>query len=142
MSAWDTEQGVRREVAAEHRQLEALFEELRRALRGADGEPSREILAQLGEALEAHFDREGCLYYPSIWALQPQRKAALSALVEAHGDLLELLEGVRAGLAANDSERAQGALAELWNGFHEHEQAEEHLLESIDRDLDAGAPDS
>jgi len=125
-------------VFAQHRRLDAMFEELLAGLRsGGPPEASRGALKELRTALEAHFDQEDQLYYPTIWTLRSDLKPQLEPMVDAHRDFKAKLDRL-AGLWA------RGGLAEgltlfedLATAFQRHEQDEEEILAALDLELGA-----
>lgn len=129
-------ESVEREVRAEHRRLDALFEDARDAFRAGEAlDAARESFASLCDALETHFDQEDRLYYPPIWALRPESKPLLAAAVAAHEDLRARLRQIAALLEEGELAGAEGAFEELAAAFARHEQQEEQALAALDREL-------
>ena len=127
-------------IAAEHRHLSSLFAETRTALEKADGShTARTALARLQDGMEAHFQREESLYYPTIWTLRPDLKGSLAGLVETHPQFLERLGAIAAALEAASFAEAGRYLEELVGLFSDHERAEELLLQSLAVELNATA---
>jgi hypothetical protein len=123
-------------VAAEHRSIQALFEEMRDAFRREDGErAARVACARLRAALEAHYAREESLYYPSIWALRPDQKPALLDLIGAHKEFRAQLDAIAGDLEAGAFQEAEGHFEELVEVFSYHESVEEKLLQSLEREI-------
>ncbi len=125
-------------VAAEHRRLDALFGEFRRALE-TPGQGVSERFADLREALESHFAQEGDLYYPAIWSLRPDRKLLLEGFIRAHGVFRRDLDQVGGHLDADERAAAGAAFEAFTSAFAQHEVAEEQLLSSLDQELDLHA---
>jgi hypothetical protein len=129
---------VEREVQAQHRRLDALFEDARDALHGEDAlAAATEAFGILQGALETHFAQEDRLYYPAIWALRPEQKPELQAAVDAH-------QGFRAGLGRIESLLTEGELGaarrafdELAESFARHEALEERVLARLARETTA-----
>jgi hypothetical protein len=128
------------QVAAEHRQLDTLFAAARAALDGDEEGAALETLGRLQSRLEAHFEQEDSLYYPTLWTLRPDQKAALLEFVGAHGyfraRLRELLERVQEGSASE----AQSLLEEIAGRFAHHEAGEEGVLQLLEREAKTSSP--
>jgi hemerythrin len=123
-------------IAAEHRHLGSLFAELRTALdREKANQTAREAFSRLQEGIEAHFQREESLYYPTIWTLRPDLKDSLTGLVETHPQFRERLGAFAEALATARPAEANRSLEELADLFSDHERAEELLLQSLDVEL-------
>jgi hypothetical protein len=127
-----------REVLAQHRRLDALFDEVQDSFR-PDGPPEAtlEALKELREALETHFDQEDRLYYPAIWALRPDLKPQLKTLVEAHGEFLGHLDRLENLLSRGEHSEAGSVFEYLSAVFKRHEAAEEETLATLDREIGA-----
>jgi hemerythrin-like domain-containing protein len=124
---------TRGQMTSEHRRLKALFAEVEAALAG--GSEAREALVRLQEALDAHFEREDALYFPTLWTLRPDRKGPLLKLSRDHdglrSQLRDLVERVAKGLRTE----VQSAFEELAQAFTRHEEAEEQLLVSLEQEI-------
>jgi hemerythrin len=132
----DERGAVKTEILEQHRRLDAMLNEVRGALRAPDaGEPARETFADLCRALETHFEQEDRLYYPSIGALRPDKKARLQACVTAHDTFRSMLRDIAALLERDDDERASQALDVLAQAFERHEAVEEAVLAELDREV-------
>lgn len=134
----DRGQTVERAVLAQHRRLDSLFEDALFSLRG--GRPTHELqsgLQELREALETHFDQEDRLYYPTIWALRPDLKARLESLAGSHGAMLAHLDALRPLLDAGNVVEARSSFESLASDFRRHEEAEEAILATLDREIGA-----
>lgn len=129
---------VEREVFAQHRRLDALFEEVLDSFRPAGPpEATRGALKELREALETHFDQEDRLYYPAIWALRPDLKPTLKTLVDAHGEFVAHLDRLEISLDRGERAEARSVFDYLSAVFKRHEDAEEAVLATLDREIDA-----
>ncbi len=128
---------VERDVLAEHRRLETLFEEVLDSFH-PEGEPdaARAALKELRAALETHFDQEDRLYYPAIWALRPDLKTELKGLVDAHDEFVAQLDHLEALLGRGKRGEARQATESLSSVFKSHEEAEEAVLATLDREFD------
>jgi len=129
---------VEREVFAQHRRLDALFEEVRDSFR-PEGPPeaTRDALTELRAALEVHFDQEDRLYYPAIWALRPDLKPQLKSLVSAHGDFTAQLDRLESLFDRGERAEARSVFDYLSVVFKRHESAEEAALATLDREIEA-----
>jgi len=119
-------------IEAEHRHLSSLFGETRAALAKRAGDPAAAAFARLQEGMEAHFQREESLYYPTIWALRPELKDSLAGLVETHPQFRERLGAITRALEEASFAEAGRHLEEFADLFSDHERAEELLLRSLD----------
>jgi hypothetical protein len=129
-----------RVIAAEHRHLSSLFAETRTALeKEDDGHRAKAALARLQDGMEAHFQREESLYYPTIWTLRPDLRGSLAGLVETHPQFRERLDAIAAALEVASFAEAGRHLEELVGLFSDHERAEELLLQSLAVELNATA---
>ena len=123
-------------IVAEHRRLASLFAETRSALeKQDDGRTARAALARLQDGMEAHFQREESLYYPTIWTLRPDLKGSLEGLVETHPQFRERLETISGALGTASLAVASQHLEDFADLFSDHERAEELLLLSLDVEL-------
>ena len=121
---------------AEHRRLDALFEEVRDSFRPAGSpEATREAVAELRVALETHFDQEDRLYYPAIWALRPDLKPKLKSLVDSHAEFLAQLDHLTALLERSEGDEARAVFDYVSAVFDRHEGAEEEILATLDREI-------
>jgi len=127
-------------IAAEHRLLSSLFAEACTALeKEDDGRTAKAALARLQDGMEAHFQREESLYYPTIWTLRPDLRDSLTGLVETHPQFRERLEAIAAAVEAASFAEAGRHLEEVADLFSDHERAEELLLQSLAVEIDATA---
>jgi len=141
-SVSEQEHGVRAHsvITGEHRHLASLFDEARAALEtDGGGEAAQEALQRLVDSMEAHFQREESLYYPTIWSLRPDLKESLTGLIETHPQFRDRFEAIRGALAAASAAEAGRHFEEFADLFSDHERAEELLLRSLDVDLTASA---
>lgn len=120
-----------RSISDQHRQLDALYDDLQDAIERSDGHRSRLVFLRLGDALNAHFSLEESFFFPAIHGLFPQAGTELGALSLEHerfdADLAaisEHLRGDRLGAAGDSLERLATAMAA-------HEKREEALLRTI-----------
>jgi hypothetical protein len=131
---------AQRAVVAEHRLLSSLFAEAITALEKEDeGRRARTALARLNDGMEAHFQREESLYYPTIWTLRPDLRGSLAGLVQTHPQFRERLDAIAAAVEATSFAKAGRDLEELAGLFSDHERAEELLLQSLAVELDTTA---
>lgn len=138
MSEHELKESMLESVAAEHRSIEALFEEMRAAFRRDAGErAARVVCARLRAALEAHYAREESLYYPSIWALRPDQKPGLLDLIRSHREFRAQLDAMAGDLEAGALQEAERQFEVLTEVFGYHESAEEKLLHSLEREIRA-----
>lgn len=127
---------MQEEIAAQHRRLDGLFEAVRDALERAGLETSH-ALADLADALAAHFDQEDRLYYPTVGSLRPEHRPSVERFKTDHqrflGRLARVAERVRAhelGEAAHEFERFAA-------DFAGHEAGEEALMRALQAELEA-----
>lgn len=136
MSEEEGRDPVRGAIAGEHLRLSSLFAETRTALEnGGDGQRARAALSRLQDGMEAHFQREESLYFPTIWALRPDLKDFLAGLVETHPRFQDLFDAIARALEAASFAEAARYLEELVELFSDHERAEELLLHSLEAEL-------
>ena len=127
-------------IAAEHRELSSLFAEARSAMEAEAGAQStKSAFARLRDGMEAHFQREESLYYPTIWTLRPDLKESLTGLVETHPQFRERLGAIVQSLDQVAFAEAGRHLEEFAELFSDHERAEELLLQSLDVELSGSA---
>ena len=121
-----------RDISTQHRELNTLLHECQMELNASAGEsPSRELIRDLTESMEAHFAREESLYYPTLWALRPEVKASLKRLIGAHEGFRERLASIALDVQAGAITNAAVGLDQLARLFPEHETAEERILDSL-----------
>lgn len=130
---------VEQQVTAEHRKLDTLFAETRAAFRSGRDAATRNAFGQLRDALDAHFEQEDRLYYPTIWALRPDRKAPLRVFVEAHERFRARFEAIADSLQRDSLAEAERAFEEFSEAFAQHEAGEERLLRSLEAEVAASA---
>ncbi|MEN8181829.1 MAG: hemerythrin domain-containing protein [Myxococcota bacterium] len=132
----DAGASVKTDVLEQHRQLDALLEEVREAFQEeGPGESAREAFRRLREALETHFEQEDRLYYPAIWALRPMQKAPLQACVAAHAGFRSRLRDIAERLQRGEVAAALNAFDDLAQAFESHEAVEETVLAELDREV-------
>ena len=129
---------MKQKISDEHRALDALFTATRSQLKGeGDRERARDAFDELHEALEAHLLAEEDLYYPTIWAVRPERKASLQGFIHAHERFRELLGEIAAKLESGDLSDAARILETFQAEFASHEVGEEEELSSLDDEISA-----
>ncbi len=115
-----------------HARLETRFDAARDALRGSDATLARAALDALRRDVEAHFEQESRLYFPTIRALQPEREPAVSSLAEEHARLRGLLETSAGHLDAREPSEAARAFERFLEAFRGHEETEDELARSLE----------
>lgn len=123
-------------MAAEHRRLDGLFADMRTMLRRARSVAFvAHAFDRLRAGLESHLVQEDQLYYPTVWTLTPGKRPALLAFGRAHeefrGVLAEVGDLIASG-ALGDAERTFTAFSQA---FAQHEECEEALLVSLERQI-------
>jgi hypothetical protein len=128
--------GVRKQVKSEHRRLDSLFRRTRATfdVPGGQGD-ANEAFGRLRDAVDSHLAQEDSLYYPPIWALRPEYKDALQALVGAHDGFRRRLGEIAAHLADGALAPARAGFDAFLEEFGVHEAGEERLLAQIEREL-------
>jgi hypothetical protein len=99
---------------------------------------ANEAFGRLRDAVDSHLAQEDSLYYPPIWALRPEYKNALHALVGAHDDFRRRLGEIAAYLDRGAVDPARAGLDAFVEDFGAHEAGEERLLARIERELPGG----
>jgi len=131
---------VKKKIADEHRALDALFTTTRSLLEGGgDLEPVRDAFDELRTALEAHLSAEEDLYYPTIWAVRPERKQPLVGFIRAHERFRDQLRRIDAKLESGARSEAARSLETFQTEFASHEVGEEEELSSLDEAISAEA---
>jgi hypothetical protein len=129
---------VKQKISDEHRALDALFTATRSQLKGeGDRERASEAFEELHEALEAHLLAEENLYYPTIWAVRPERKPALQDFIRAHERFRELLGEIGGKLESGALSDVARILETFQAEFASHEVGEEEELSSLDDEISA-----
>jgi hypothetical protein len=137
MSERDADDSLHGKVSGEHRRLGEMFEDLRSALRpDSSGRPAAAVFEEMREEVATHFGVEEQLYYPSIWALRPERKGPLASLLERHPRLLTQLDEIAAALEAEDRGAAGRLFESFATDFGLHEAAEESILLELEQSLE------
>jgi Hemerythrin HHE cation binding domain len=125
-------------VTSEHRQLDTLFRSTRASLDSStDQGEAEEVFGRLQEAVDGHLAQEDRLYYPPIWALRPEYKDTLEALLGAHDDFRARLAEIASHLARGARAAALAGFDAFVEDFGRHEAGEERVLEQIERELPA-----
>jgi hypothetical protein len=123
---------AQRAIGDEHLRLEELIAHTELALSRDETDPEMLVVAvALRDAMEAHFEREESLYYPTLWALRPRLESALKKLIGVHQDFRSRLGALVETLERGDVEQAGQQLDEFNALFRDHEVAEERLLASL-----------
>lgn len=131
---------MRAEIVAQHRRLDALFEDVREAFSDPDARvAAREAFGELREAVETHFDQEERLYYPAIWGLRPEKKERLRQCIDAHADFRGRMGAIGEQLDLGDVGHGARGFEALAAAFQQHEALEEQVLAELDRELAASA---
>jgi hypothetical protein len=128
---------MKRAILEQHRLLDALFLGARGALASAEIGSVRDALAELGEALEAHFELENSLYYPPIRVLRPEHAASVRGFEAAHERFLRELGVIGQQAAEGALGAARAAFDAFALAFASHEAAEEDLLRAIEAEVSA-----
>jgi len=130
-----------RRISSQHRQLDALYALVARALAGADGPEARSCFVRFCDALEAHFSLEDELYFPALHGMRPALESDLAQLSRDHvgfrQDLLDLNGLLEAGDLPGCSQRLDGFVRRL----AQHEGREEQILERIQASVAAAGID-
>lgn len=127
---------MRDEIGAQHRRLDGLFEAVREAF-GRAGLEAGAALADLEEALAAHFEQEDRLYYPTVGSLRPEHRDAVVRFANDHARFLARLEKVGEGVRRRALEEASREFESFAADFAGHETREEVLLRALQAELDA-----
>lgn len=130
---------ARASVAAEHRELEALFAAVRAALRGRDGEGAAAALERLRRLLAGHFESEEHLY-PTLRALRPERASALLDFAHEHERLVESIARAQGAVEQASFAEAEAALEQVAAEFARHEAGENALIEALEQEIDRDMP--
>lgn len=126
------------QIVAEHRKLNALFDDVREAFSDPDARvAAREAFTELRQALETHFDQEERLYYPAIWGLRPDKKVRLRACIDTHSDFRTRMRAIHEQLALGDVGHGARSFEKLATAFLEHEALEEQVLAELEREIAA-----
>jgi hypothetical protein len=128
---------VEREIAAEHRRLDALFGAARDALSAGERQEACAALEALAAALVTHFDQEDHLYYPAIAGLCRQHAPSVRAFGAGHVRFLEQLEQLTRQTEEGALSEAAAGLENLARSFAAHEAAEEALIHAIETEVAA-----
>ncbi len=126
---------VENSIATAHRRINALLVETASSVRAGDATSAQAAFASLRSVLEAHFDQEDHLYYPTIRSLRPEFKPAIEALVAAHDRFRSQFAAIHRLVKAGPLVDAAGFLEEFGRAFSVHEEAEEQMLRSLDSQL-------
>jgi hemerythrin len=124
----------------EHRQLEALFAEVRAALRERDREGAAASLERLRRLLSGHFESEEHLYYPTLRALRPERASSLLGFAHDHERLVERIARAQGAVEQASLAEANAALEQVAEEFARHEAGEDALLEALAQEIDREMP--
>jgi hypothetical protein len=127
---------MRDEIAAQHRRLDGLFGAVRDAFARA-GLEAGAALAELEEALAAHFEQEDRLYYPTVGSLRPEHRASVERFASDHERFLGRLEKVAETLRRRALEEASREFEAFAADFAGHETREEVLLRALQAEVEA-----
>jgi hypothetical protein len=130
---------MQKEIAAQHRRLDDLFDGVRDALARA-GLESGEALAELEDALAVHFEQEDRLYYAAIGSLRPEHRDTVERFAGDHRRFLDRLEEVALRVGSGAIGEAARAFEGFAADFAGHEAAEEALLRALQAEIDAARP--
>lgn len=119
-------------IVEAHRTLDVLFEGLRTVLRAGPADDASRQFVALRDALDAHFEQEDALYYPTIGALRPDTRPTIHAITEAHGRFREHLETIGTLLERGADGEAVQSFESFVQEFSQHERQEEALVRSVE----------
>jgi iron-sulfur cluster repair protein YtfE (RIC family) len=124
-----------RRIASQHRQLDELYGLLLSAL---DGEPLAVVLRgfeRFRDALEAHFAMEDDVHFPAFHGLRPDLESRLTALIEEHKVMRQVLDDVQDCFKGGDLEKGAKYLDALVVRLARHEEIEEQLIGGLSKPL-------
>jgi hypothetical protein len=127
---------MRDEIAAQHRRLDGLFGAVRDAFSRA-GVEAGAALAELEEALVAHFEQEDRLYYPTVGSLRPEHRASVERFASDHERFLDRLGQVAERTRRRALEEASREFEAFAADFAAHESHEETLLRALQAEIEA-----
>ena len=122
-------------ITSAHRTLDEFLERMGGALSAGDAAAARQAFARLREALEAHFEQEDHLYYPSIRTLRPEFEPSVGRFAKEHAAFRDATAAIQTLLEAGSLAETQRALERFRHAFALHEAAEEAMLQSLDQQL-------
>lgn len=126
-----------RQMVDQHRHLGPIRAEVTLALGGGERERSRVAYRNYLEAIEAHFQLEGEVFFPALHGLHPEFASDLDALDREHGVLLAKLRALGPRIEGGALADSGPALEHFSAVLGDHERREERLVERI---VAAGTP--
>lgn len=127
---------MREEILEQHRRLDGLLGGVRAALARTLPEVGH-ALAELEEALAAHFEQEDRLYYPPIGSLRPEHRASVQRFASDHRRFLDRLEALADRIRRQAVAEAAREFETFAADFVGHEAGEEALLAALQAEVEA-----
>ena len=120
------------QIQTQHRRLEPLFEDLRRALTRGTSRDAQTAAFRLDGAIRAHFLLEEKIIFPAIHELCSQSDSELESLSRDHRGLGMALQAVIDEILEAQFDLAVQSLEKCWLTIKDHEDREEAFLNTLD----------
>ncbi len=124
----------------EHSELDGLVLAVEATMREGSLARTGQALEELESALDAHFTVEERVYFPLIEKLSPEHHASIRTAREGHLRIGELLSELHDLVERGELAAARRTLAQLLDGFRDHETHEVKLIADLEA-LDGAATD-
>lgn len=118
-------------IAFQHRRLETFLGEFAEALAREDRRLCETAAFRLQGAVNAHFDVEEQVVFPSVRDVHAEVSSALDALESDHRRLRYELESLSLSVVSSDAVTVNGVLHAFWDALNLHERTEEGILSQV-----------
>jgi hypothetical protein len=120
-----------RRMAAQHRTLAALREEIRDSLTAHSLASAERAFERFSEMLDAHFQVEEEIHFPSVRSTWREMAGEMDDLVQDHRRLRRQVARVRGSFARGNGFECAITLGRLLEQVVRHEQVEEAILKRL-----------
>jgi hypothetical protein len=120
------------QIQSQHRLLEPLFEKLSSSLASGTSRDAQTAAFQLDGAIQAHFQLEEKIVFPTFRGLRTQNDTELEVLLEDHRSLRRELQFLIDQILESQLDLAAQHLEKFWLAVKDHEYREEAFLSALD----------
>ena len=119
---------IRNTMSNDHRQCDALFAEVEKAVTGNVWTRAEPAFSKFSAAMLAHFGAEEDVLFPAFETHTGMRMGPTQVMRSEHAQMRELIEAAGAALAAKDGEDYLGYAETLLIMMQQHNLKEENVL--------------
>jgi iron-sulfur cluster repair protein YtfE (RIC family) len=123
--------GASVQISNEHRRLNDLYADLQRYMDRRAHHSAYSCFVRLRDALEAHFDVEDQVHFPTVRKFRPGYASVLRELQADHRNFRQDLALIEHVLAAGDLGESRKLIEDFVDRLRQHERLEEVLLAQL-----------